>query len=101
MRRLLEDEALSVVVCDLGAVTSPSAATVDALARLCVITRRLGCRMELLHPSRELRGLLSLAGLEEVLPVAEGLPVQALREPEQREQGRGVEEEGDPAEPPA
>ena len=43
-------------------------AAVDALARLALIARRHGCQPLLCHESDELRRLIELAGLSEVLP---------------------------------
>ncbi len=71
---------------------------VDALARLQLTARRLGCRVTLRDACEELVGLLELAGLSEVVPPAD-LGVQAGRETEEREPARGIEEEADPAEP--
>ena len=59
-------------------------ATVDLLARL-----RLRYGLRVRRPSRELMELLELAGLVEV-----------LCEPEEREELRGVEEEGQLPDPP-
>lgn len=66
---------------------SVSLATVDALARLALAARRRGYRLRLRSLSRELRELIELAGLTEVLGLEPG------RKPEEREQGLGVEEE--------
>lgn len=53
------------VVCDVGAL-APDARSVDALARLQLTARRLGCPIRLRHVSRELGGLLSFLGLAEL-----------------------------------
>lgn len=76
--------------------TRPDLALVDALARLQLAVRRLGWSLEVRSPSPELRGLLELVGLAEVL----GLPLQAGREPEGGEQ-LGVEEVVEPGDPVA
>jgi ABC-type transporter Mla MlaB component len=57
------------IVCDLGGVIGADAVTVDVLARLQLIARRLGLEVRLRHASSELQGLLRLVGLEEVLRV--------------------------------
>jgi anti-anti-sigma regulatory factor len=62
---------LFVDVGDLAA----DGATLDALARLALLARRHGCEPRLCHVSRELRALIELAGLTEVLapdPVTPG-----------------------------
>ncbi len=79
--------------CQVGALEA-DAATLDLLARLQLSARRLGIEVRLLDASRELRELVAFAGLKGVLIVEPG------REPEEREEPLGVEEEGqldDPA----
>jgi anti-anti-sigma regulatory factor len=69
-------------------------AAVDALARLTLAARQAGFELRLLHASAELTCLIELTGLAGVLRVEPG------GQPEEREQGLGVEEEGqldDPA----
>ena len=56
------------VVCDVAAITTPDCETVDALCRLQLAVRRLGCELQLVHVSPRLRELIELAGLGEVLP---------------------------------
>jgi hypothetical protein len=43
---------------------------VDALARLALVAKGLGCHLQLGHASPELRDLLELAGLADVVPCA-------------------------------
>jgi anti-anti-sigma regulatory factor len=78
---------LRPLVCDVGAITDPDAATVDALARFQLVARRAGRQVRLAHVSPELRGLLAFMGLERVLPV------EPERQAEAREHRLGVEEE--------
>ena len=52
--------------CDVAGVGS-DAVVVDALARLQLAAGRLGCRITLDHASPELRELVGLLGLEDVL----------------------------------
>jgi hypothetical protein len=63
--------------------------TVDRLARLALSARRRGEPFELRSPSRELRGLLGLCGLDRVLGVEPG------RQAPQLEQAGRLEEEGE------
>jgi anti-anti-sigma regulatory factor len=72
----------------------PDIALVGALARLQLCARRRGCSMRVGDPSPELRGLLELAGLTEVL----GL--EPRRQTELGEQV-GVEEVVKAPDPPA
>lgn len=85
----------STVRCNVEGVAAPDMGTVDALARLALAIRRAGCRMLLSRPSTELLELLGLAGLTRILPCGD-LPVEVVRQPEQREEALGVEEERDP-----
>ena len=73
----------------------PDALTIDALARLQLSSRRVGLEVRLRHASNELQELLAFVGLDEVLRLEAG------RQPEQREQRVGVEEERELDEPSA
>jgi ABC-type transporter Mla MlaB component len=64
--RLLDASDAATVVCDVGA-HAPDAVTVDALARLQLAASRRGKSIELHHTRAELRALLELMGLGEVL----------------------------------
>jgi hypothetical protein len=74
---------------------APSAVTVDILARLVLAARLLGAELQLENPTRELRELASFMGL------SEPLGIEPWREPEQREQRLGIEEERELGDPPA
>ena len=89
------------LVCDVGALTDVDCGTVDALARLTLRARRVGCRLLLRNDSTELRGLLGLAGLTAVVPCLEESVVEARWKTEQGEELLGVEEERDPADRPS
>jgi hypothetical protein len=82
------------IVCDVSAL-DPDAVTIDALARLQLSSRRVGCELRLRHASRELQELLAFVGLDEVLGLETG------GQPEEREQRVGVEEERELDEPSA
>jgi ABC-type transporter Mla MlaB component len=55
-------------LCDVAGVAADAVA-VDALARLQLAARRHGCRVRLRNASLELRELVELMGLSDVLPV--------------------------------
>jgi hypothetical protein len=74
------------IVCDVSAAEA-SLGTVDGLARLQLAARRVGREVRLRSASPELVGLVELVGLSDVLRVQSG------REPEEREDPFGVEEE--------
>ena len=101
-RRLLEGCDAGPIACDVSALAEPDAITIDALARLQLTARRVGCTVELLSACEELEDLLALTGLLEVLTGGGGVvasAVEAWGEPELREQALRVEEEADPDDP--
>jgi ABC-type transporter Mla MlaB component len=100
VRFLLQGSDGDDVICDVGAVVDPDAGTVEALARMQLTARRLGRRLILRRACGELKDLLALSGLRDVLPCDE-LPLEASRQAEHREPPSGVQEEGDPADPVA
>lgn len=63
---LLRAHGPGVVDCDVWGVRS-DAVTVDALARLQLAARRLGCRVRLCHASDDLVELVAFMGLDDVL----------------------------------
>jgi ABC-type transporter Mla MlaB component len=71
---------------DVSGIQRPDLAVVDALARQQLAAHRRGSQIRLLDPSRELRALLDLVGLADVLPVWEsdgsGSDLEVRREPE-------------------
>ena len=69
---LLHKAGPGVVRCDVAGV-EPDAVTVDALCRLQVAARRLGCQVQLENASPELRELIDFTGLTDVLPGGSGL----------------------------
>ena len=95
----LDDGHPDVVVFEVGGLISPDLWTIDALARARLIARRDGCELILADASVELRELLELAGLADAVPCEEGSALDAEGKPERGEESRGVEEEGDPADP--
>jgi anti-anti-sigma regulatory factor len=83
----------STIVCDVAAL-APDIATIGALARLQLGARRCGFEVVLRGPSRELRDLLTLTGLERALRVEPG------GQSEERKELLGVEEERELPDPP-
>lgn len=98
LRAIIDAGGAQVVACDVRAVTADARA-VDALARLHLTARQLGCRLRLRHASLELEELVAFCGLGDVLPgeLAGGHRGQA----EEREQPLGVEERVEPGDAPA
>jgi len=102
-------------MCDVGDVAEPDADTIDALARLQLLALRVGVRFRFSDACEELRDLLALTGLADVLPCEQlpcdpprraasggsGSSVEPLGQAEQREHALRVEEERDPRDPPA
>ena len=89
----------TIILCDLARLADADVATVDALARLALRARRMGCAVSLRDPSTELLELVGLAGLGEVLPCAPGSGVEVVGQSEEREEPLGVEEERDAGNP--
>ena len=89
----------TIILCDLARLADADMATVDALARLALRARRMGCAVSLRDPSTELLELVGLAGLGEVLPCAPGSGVEMIGQSEEREEPLGVEEERDAGDP--
>jgi STAS domain len=100
LEALLRHRRSTLLICDVGAIVEPDAATLDVLARLALTAGRLGCRMQLDRARRPLRALLGFTGLGEVLPLRDGPPVEVRRQAEQGEQPVGVEEVVDAVDPP-
>ncbi len=93
------DTLAAPVVCDVSAIVEPDLGTIDGLARLALALRRLGLDVRLDRASAELTALVALAGLADVVPCWADLPVQVSRQPEERKELLGVQEEDDPADP--
>jgi ABC-type transporter Mla MlaB component len=68
--RLLDATEAPRVNCDVAAFAEPDAAVVDALARLQLAAKRLGRTIELHHASPQLRELITLMGLVDVMSFA-------------------------------
>jgi ABC-type transporter Mla MlaB component len=60
-------EGACEVVCDVGGIGRVDAVAVDALARVTLTARRLGCTVRLRHASDELLGLVAFMGLDGVV----------------------------------
>jgi hypothetical protein len=82
------------IVCNVGAL-APDVLMVGALARLQLAARGVGLELRFRHASIELQELVTFVGLEDVLCV------EPERQPEQREERLGVEEERELDDPPA
>ena len=98
-RMQLDNCTDEVVPCDVRSVARPDAAAIEALARLQLIARRRGRRIGLRNASPELRELLALVGLSDVVPCAAASGFEAVGEAEKREPARRVQEEGDAGDP--
>ncbi len=79
------------LACDVGRVTEPDEVALDALLRLQLSARRLGLSIRLHNAAAALVDLLAVAGLSDVLVVAES-GVEPDRKVEEREEV-GVDEE--------
>ena len=70
VRDLLDGADANLAICDVGMVDQPDAGVVDLLCRIRLVTRRLGLRLEVRSASTDLRDLLFLTGLCDVVGVA-------------------------------
>jgi ABC-type transporter Mla MlaB component len=77
--------------CDMAWLRRADLAVVDLVARLLLAARRGQCRLRIMNPPEGLEELLALSGLDDV----PGLRFEVVRQPEQREEALGVQEEGD------
>jgi ABC-type transporter Mla MlaB component len=100
VRVLLATGDVDLVTCEMGALATPDAVAVDALARLQLTARRLGRSIRLRNACGQLQDLLALTGLRQVLPVCAGSGLEPQGQVEEWEQVR-VDEEVDSADPPA
>ena len=91
---MLQTTRAEVALCDVRTL-APDMVSIDALARFQVTALRLGKRVLLRSATTDLCGLVALTGL------MEALPLELERQPEQREQPRGVEKERELADPAA
>ncbi|WP_030841515.1 STAS domain-containing protein [Streptomyces hygroscopicus] len=93
------------VAVDVGGVRRPDLAVVEALARLRLTARRLGCGIQLLNAGGELLRLLAWTGLDEALtapaPSGRAPGPEPRGEAEQREEALGVQEGVEPRDPAA
>jgi ABC-type transporter Mla MlaB component len=71
LRTIAAGGQAGVVACDVGGLVADVVA-LEALARLQLTARRLGCRLRLRHASPDLQALVDLCGLADVLPREEG-----------------------------
>jgi hypothetical protein len=74
---------------DCGPLEAPTAATIDAIARLQLAARRRGCQLELANANPYLLDLIGFVGLSNVLRV------KPRGQAEEGEQPGGVEKEGE------
>ncbi len=88
--RPLSDPDTDEIICDVSAM-SADLATIEALARLRLSARRLGCALRLRGASDELAQLVVFCGLGDVLP-CEPLLQGSFGQTEEREHARRVEE---------
>jgi ABC-type transporter Mla MlaB component len=93
---LVEGSEARHVICDVGALVDPDVVAIDALARLQLTVRRLGCRIRVRHACEDLQDLLTLTGLSHIIAPCPESGVDPGREVESGEEPRGVEEETDP-----
>jgi ABC-type transporter Mla MlaB component len=93
LRSLLTQSDAAVALCDVDGYVEADLVAIDALARLQLGARRNGRSLRLNSASPDVHQLLAFVGLDE------SLGIETRRQPEQREELLGVEEERDLADP--
>ena len=68
LRMLVVGEGADLVLCEVGGLEAVGLEAIDALARLLLEARRLGCQFQLANPCDRLVRMISLCGLERVMP---------------------------------
>jgi hypothetical protein len=63
----LLDDGYELVVCDVGDFERPDLLALDAVARMQLTARRVGCSIVLRHANQALADLIGLAGLDDVI----------------------------------
>jgi ABC-type transporter Mla MlaB component len=76
---MLGEREADLVVCDVSELAGCDLATVNVLARLTLLARGLGSRVQVVHASRELRELLAFAGLADAVPCVGASGVEPRR----------------------
>lgn len=97
IRAILDRDPGARVDCDLAPLGRADLETVNALARLQLTARRGGSHISVRHAPEGLSDLLALLGLDSCVAIR----VETGGQSEEREEPRGVEEEGDLADPTA
>ena len=99
VRNLVAAGTAATVICDARRVTDASLGTVALLASLQLAARRAGGRIEVRSASPDLRELLALVGLSDVVGLWPASGLEPQWQAEHREEASGIEEEGDSADP--
>ena len=89
VRILLERPNVTAIVCNLGPGLDVDIDVIEALARIRLTARRLGCRVQLEGVSSELHELVAFTGL------TEALGLEPCGQTEEREERLGFEEESE------
>jgi ABC-type transporter Mla MlaB component len=70
LRSLIDQSHARLIICDVSILRPCDLMAIDALARLGLTARRLGCSIQLQGGSDDLLALIAFAGLQAVLPVS-------------------------------
>jgi anti-anti-sigma regulatory factor len=93
--------ARPALVVDLSALEGADIGLVDALARLSLEARRQGACIRVVGAPSGLTELAALTGLTDALGLEPASGGQPVGQPEEREEARGIEEEGHRGDPVA
>ena len=100
LRTSLSHARIDTALCHVDRFVTADLVTVDALARMQLAARRVGCAIRLGDVPEDLRELMAYVGLEQAVPRGE-LQLEPRRQAEQGEELLGVEEERELDDPAA
>ena len=89
------------IVVDLSALSGGDIVLLGALARLSLEARRQGARIRIVGAPSELIEITELTGLTDAIGLEPASGGQPVGQPEEREEARGIEEEGHRGDPVA
>ena len=69
LRSLIDQSRAKLITCDVSVLRPCDLMAIDALARLGLTARRLGCSIQLRGGSDDLVALIAFVGLQAILPV--------------------------------
>jgi hypothetical protein len=94
---LADPDAAHLLAIDVSDIDEVDLRTVDALARVALTCRRMGGQVLLVEAAADLVSLLAFSGLADVIRCLPRSGLEPVRQSEEREETRRVQEERDAA----